>query len=650
MSSSYSLGVSCSCKSFKFLKRITSKLYLSPFFISISMDYQVQEELEKVFKNSGLLLPGRLPEKGFQESEGRKLQLHFKTCLPEKIFTRQRLKGKQGDDIQIRLMDANTGNIISSEPESSLHLEIVVVDGDFDDLPDADWTHEQFERHIVKERKGKGPLVLGQLKVDLANGIAVLGDIKFTDNSRWTRSQKFRLGVRTAAGQSFGSRVREAKSGAFSVKENRGEYYEKHDRPNSNDEVWRLKGIARNGPYHKALTGESISTVEDFVRQLVMNPERLRNIFGSNLRTWDGLVEHARRCIRSKKIYAYYDDAAKKTLVLNNVYEVIGLFENDNYISINSLIGPEKDYLDYMKKKAYRDSMNFKELDEEALFCHVRRVRTIGSNPVTSGTCLPVGQHVEEFSIPSILMDHAKGLPTLMIQRQARQDTQLERSSAAASSSNPPASTAPTDPIVFSESASCSSFSEAQVGIIGSCLPIHGFGQRDFHRAQPPTLGPCLPAVHNAAQHVEEFSNPSIPREHIKPIAVSMPDQQLVQDTQPGQSSALASSHPAASTSPNDAPLLDDSTWDDELFGMLDDNLPDNSCFLYDTPPQADAGFGFWSPFNQHPQKAVTSWLKLRLALRAVMSMRKIATSNRTRLMEQGWGTASHGNCGVFAV
>lgn len=59
MSSSYSLGVSCSCKSFKFLKRITSKLYLSPFFISISMDYQVQEELEKVFKNSGLLLPGR---------------------------------------------------------------------------------------------------------------------------------------------------------------------------------------------------------------------------------------------------------------------------------------------------------------------------------------------------------------------------------------------------------------------------------------------------------------------------------------------------------------------------------------------------------------------------------------------------------------
>ncbi|XP_049933022.1 calmodulin-binding protein 60 D-like isoform X2 [Nymphaea colorata] len=615
-----------------------------------------------------------LPTKQLQESDGRKLQLHFMTCLPEKLFTGKKLKGKQGGDIQIMLMDANTGNIVSSGPESSLHLEIVVVDGDFDNLPHADWTHEQFERHIVKERKDKRPLLVGQLKVALNNGAAALGEILFTDNSRCSRSQKFRLGVRAVAGQSFGLHVREAKSEAFSVKENRGEDSEKHYPPKPNSEVWRLEGIAKNGPYHNALTKESIFTVEGFVRQLVMNPEGIRNIFRNKLKTWDRLVKHARTCTPSKKIYAYYDDEAKKTLVFNNVYEVIGLSVKDNYIPTESLPGHEKAYLDSMKKKAHRDRINFKEFDEEALPWHDRRGEITEPNPVTVETGLPV----EEFSIPSIPMEHTDGSLALMLQHQARQDSQLGGSSAAASSGDPTASTAPTDPPLFIESASCSSFlGKTQVGMFGSCPPVHRFGQHDFH-LRPPILGPCLPAVHNAGQHVEEFSNPSMPRENNKVIPASMPEEQAVQDTQLGQSSALASSrHTTASTAPNDAPLLDDSasrlffpretqvetsgsledaplSFDDidwaEMSPLLDGDLCDNLCFSYSTLQEADAGSEFWPPVNQHSQKAVTSWLKLRLALRAVTSMRTFATRNRTRLMEQGWGTASHGNCGVYAV
>ena len=120
-------------------------------------------------------------------------------------------------------MDPNTGNVVQSGPESVAKLNVVVLEGDFNEEADDDWTKEHFESHEVKEREGKRPLLTGDLQVILKEGVGTLGDLTFTDNSSWIRSRKFRLGVKVAAGSCAGIHVREGKTEAFAVKDHRGE-------------------------------------------------------------------------------------------------------------------------------------------------------------------------------------------------------------------------------------------------------------------------------------------------------------------------------------------------------------------------------------------------------------------------------------------
>lgn len=98
-----------------------------------------------------------------------------------------------------------------------------MLEGDFNNEEDEDWTEEEFESHIVKEREGKRPLLTGDLQVTLKEGVGTIGELIFTDNSSWIRSRKFRLGLRVAPGSFEGIRVREAKTEAFTVKDHRGE-------------------------------------------------------------------------------------------------------------------------------------------------------------------------------------------------------------------------------------------------------------------------------------------------------------------------------------------------------------------------------------------------------------------------------------------
>jgi hypothetical protein len=44
------------------------------------------------------------------------------------------------------------------------------------------------------------------------------------------------------------------------------------------DEVWRLDRIAKDGALHKKLIKADIVTVEDFLRLLVKDPQRLRSV------------------------------------------------------------------------------------------------------------------------------------------------------------------------------------------------------------------------------------------------------------------------------------------------------------------------------------------------------------------------------------
>ncbi|PWZ38556.1 Calmodulin-binding protein 60 C [Zea mays] len=210
--------------------------------------------------------------KRIEGSNGRTLQLEFRTRLSLPLFTGGKVEGEQGAAIHVVLFDAGTGCVVSSGPESSANLDIVVLEGDFNNEDEEGWTGEEFGSHVVKEREGKRPILTGDLQVTLKEGVGTIGELTFTDNSNWIRSRKFRLGLKIASGFCEGVRIREAKTEAFMVKDHRGELYKKHYPPTLKDEVWRLEKIGKDGSFHKRLNKSGISTVEDFLRLVVRDP------------------------------------------------------------------------------------------------------------------------------------------------------------------------------------------------------------------------------------------------------------------------------------------------------------------------------------------------------------------------------------------
>ncbi len=133
------------------------------------------------------------------------------------------MDGEQGSGIHVALLDADTGQIVSRGPEASMKLDIVVLEGDFAADDEENWTREEFENALVRERDGKRPLLAGELSVMLKDGVATLSELTFTDNSSWIRSRKFRIGVKVSDSVFEGLQIREAVTEAFTVKDHRGE-------------------------------------------------------------------------------------------------------------------------------------------------------------------------------------------------------------------------------------------------------------------------------------------------------------------------------------------------------------------------------------------------------------------------------------------
>lgn len=365
----------------------------------------VSEEVERALARiAPARISGRASPKRIEGSDGRNLQLRFRSKLSLPLFTGGKVEGEQGAAIHVVLIDANTGHVMTSGPESSMKLEVVVLEGDFNNEDDEDWSQEEFESHVVKEREGKRPLLHGELHVTLKEGVGTLGELTFTDNSSWIRSRKFRLGLKVAAGYCEGMRIREAKTEAFTVKDHRGELYKKHYPPALTDDVWRLEKIGKDGSFHKRLNNARIYTVEDFLRLAVRDPQKLRSILGSGMsnRMWDSLMEHAKTCVLSGKLYVYYsDDARNIGVVFNNIYELSGLIAEEQYCSADSLSDTQKVYVDTLVKKAYDNWHQVIEYDGKALLSskQTRRTRssqnelsmnTVGySNAIDSQLALP---------------------------------------------------------------------------------------------------------------------------------------------------------------------------------------------------------------------------------------------------------------------
>ncbi|XAR51186.1 hypothetical protein NMG60_11005742 [Bertholletia excelsa] len=350
----------------------------------------VSEEVERALAKIGpARLNGRSSPKRIEGPDGRNLQLHFRSRLSLPLFTGGKVEGEQGAAIHVILYDANTCQIVTSGPESSMKLDVVVLEGDFNNEDDEDWSEEEFESHVVKEREGKRPLLTGELQVTLKEGVGTLGELTFTDNSSWIRSRKFRLGLKVASGFCEGIRIREAKTEAFTVKDHRGELYKKHYPPALNDEVWRLEKIGKDGSFHKRLNKERIVTVEDFLRLFVRDPQRLRSILGSGMsnRMWEALVEHAKTCALGGKLYVYYsDDSRNVGVVFNNIYELSGLIANDQYFSADALSDSQKVYVDTLLKKAYDNWNQVVEYDGKSLLSFKQTRRSNASrNELSTG-------------------------------------------------------------------------------------------------------------------------------------------------------------------------------------------------------------------------------------------------------------------------
>ncbi|KAE8728631.1 Calmodulin-binding protein 60 B [Hibiscus syriacus] len=333
----------------------------------------VSEEVERALAK---LSPAKLnpkpssSPKRIKGHDGRNLQLQFKSRLSLPLFTGGKVEGEQGGAIHVVLIDANTGHVVTCGPESSAKLDVVVLEGDFNNEDDDNWTQEEFDSHVVKEREGKRPLLTGDLQVILKDGMGTLGEFTFTDNSSWIRSRKFRLGLKVASDSCEGIRVREAKTDAFTVKDHRGELYKKHYPPALHDEVWRLEKIGKDGSFHKRLNKAGIFTVEDFLRLVVRDSQRLRNILGSGMsnKMWDVLLEHARTCVLSGKLFVYYPDCVRNVgIVFNNIHELSGLIANGQYYAADSLSDNQKVYVDALVKKAYENWMHVIEYDGKSL-------------------------------------------------------------------------------------------------------------------------------------------------------------------------------------------------------------------------------------------------------------------------------------------
>ncbi|KAK4797993.1 hypothetical protein SAY86_030319 [Trapa natans] len=271
----------------------------------------VSEEVERALAKIGPpRLNGRASPKRIEGPDGRNLQLKLRSCLSLPLYTGGKVEGERGAAIHVVLTDANTDHAVTHGPEASVKLDVVALEGDFNNEEDEGWTREEFESHVVKEREGRRPILIGDLQVTLKEGVGTLGGLSFTDNSSWIRSRKFRLGLRVASGFCEGTRIREAKSEAFTVRDHRGELYKKHYPPALEDEVWRLEKIAKDGSFHKRLNNNGIFTVEDFLRLVDEDEQKLRKILGSgmsNNKMWDALLKHAKTCLLGGKFYVYQD-------------------------------------------------------------------------------------------------------------------------------------------------------------------------------------------------------------------------------------------------------------------------------------------------------------------------------------------------------
>ncbi|CAJ2631748.1 unnamed protein product [Trifolium pratense] len=219
-------------------------------------------------------------------------KLCFMNNLPQRNYTDSKIKAKGGELLRIELRDAENQHIVRGEG-SSMKIQICVLHGDF---RKEDWTAEEFDKQIVIPREGKGTLLKGDKVITLKDGVAFINNLEFTDIIKG-RTKEVRLGAKIVRSNSIGSDIKEGRSEPFRVLNGRGKAYKKHDHPSMNDEVWRLRGMRKDGKLHTELASHGIKCVKDFLQLYKTNEASLREKIGKIAeKSWNTIIAHVKEC------------------------------------------------------------------------------------------------------------------------------------------------------------------------------------------------------------------------------------------------------------------------------------------------------------------------------------------------------------------
>jgi hypothetical protein len=135
-----------------------------------------------------------------------------------------KLESGEGTAIKVAIVETlgnNQTRIVRSGHLSSAKVQVLVLHGHFNAKNEESWAPENFSQHIVSGREKSAQLLTGNLTLKLNGGEAFIENATFTDNSSFTSTKMFRLGLRLL--NSSGEGVLEGVTEPFRVKERRVE-------------------------------------------------------------------------------------------------------------------------------------------------------------------------------------------------------------------------------------------------------------------------------------------------------------------------------------------------------------------------------------------------------------------------------------------
>ncbi|KAK9091751.1 hypothetical protein Sjap_024928 [Stephania japonica] len=292
------------------------------------------------------------------------LQLCFAKRISQPVFTGSKIEDEEGKPLRILLVHVQGNQRVPTSLPYPIKVEIVVLYGDFLANEECkDWTKEQFNDKIVRERTGKRPLITGDVILTLRHGSAQVAGLTFTDNSSWIRSRTFRLGARVVPGTCSESRILEAFTKPFVVRDHRGELYKKHHPPSLSDEVWRLEKIGKDGAFHGRLDAGGINTVQDLLKLWVVDHTRLRAILGNGMsdKVFEVMIKHASTCIMGNKQYVLRTET--QTVVFNPICQLVGFMVDEKICSTRDLVGLQRGYIEDLVRCAYTNWNSLEVVD-----------------------------------------------------------------------------------------------------------------------------------------------------------------------------------------------------------------------------------------------------------------------------------------------